>query len=88
MFEIDWHCKFKSSLPSLLVFQIAANLKSAVFEKEARTNASRFNTTGFSFDTTRKLEALKTIGDAAIEDQAKLEEVWFNIDRCLTVIIA
>ncbi|XP_071788169.1 angiotensin-converting enzyme-like isoform X1 [Asterias amurensis] len=54
---------------------IAANLKSAVFEKEARTNASRFNTTGFSFDTTRKLEALKTIGDAAIEDQAKLEEL-------------
>lgn len=69
--------------PPLSVFQIAANLKAAVFEKEARTNASRFNTTGFSFDTTRKLQALKTIGDAAIEDQAKLEEVCLKV--CLVV---
>ncbi|XP_038076505.1 angiotensin-converting enzyme-like [Patiria miniata] len=54
---------------------IDANVKVAAFAKEARTNASLFDMTNFSYDTKRQLSKLKTIGDAAIEDQDKLEEL-------------
>ncbi|XP_022084569.1 angiotensin-converting enzyme-like isoform X2 [Acanthaster planci] len=54
---------------------IDSNVKVAAFAKEARTNASRYDMTNFSYDTKRQLTKLKTIGDAALEDQAKLEEL-------------
>ena len=56
-------------------FQIEANLKSAAFEQEARTNASAFDLSGFTNNTVRQLENLLYIGDSALEDQQDLEDV-------------
>lgn len=56
-------------------FQVEASLRVANFSKHFQLLAKEFDRTSFSVDTNRKLEALLYIGDAALDDQEKLEEV-------------
>ncbi|XP_071837203.1 angiotensin-converting enzyme-like [Apostichopus japonicus] len=54
---------------------VEASLRVANFSKHFQLLAKEFDRTSFSVDTNRKLEALLYIGDAALDDQEKLEEL-------------
>ncbi|XP_033124152.1 angiotensin-converting enzyme-like [Anneissia japonica] len=61
---------------------IERNLVQAVFNKEARTNASMFDSTNFNNDTIRQLENLLYIGDSALPDEqlAELNKVTASME--------
>lgn len=54
---------------------VQASLRVANFSKQYQLLAKQFDISGFSEDTKRQMESLLYIGDAALDDQDKLEEL-------------
>lgn len=81
MYTLNW-------LFYVFIFQVEASLRVANFSKQYQLLAKEFDRSGFSADTNRKLESLLYIGDAALDDEAKLEEVnIFNASQSFFLFI-